>query len=66
VRGDVEAGQTLRDTLGELLPVVAETLRPPNGDGGADWDALGAGADEIRDFALGGLTRRLEIIGTPL
>jgi hypothetical protein len=31
-----------------------------------DWEALGASADEIREFALGGLTRRLEIIGTPL
>jgi hypothetical protein len=42
------------------------TLRPPNGDGDADWEALGASADEIREFALGGLTRRLGIIGTPL
>jgi hypothetical protein len=66
VRKDDAAGQTIRATLGELLPIVAETLRPPDGDADADWDALGASADEIRGFALGGLTRRLEIIGTPL
>jgi len=66
VRKDDAAGQTIRATLGELLPLVAETLRPPNGDGDADWEALGAGADEIREFALDGLTRRLEIIGAPL
>src|SRR3954451_14295579 len=60
------AGQVIRDTLAELLPVMAETLTPPDRDGDTDWDALGAGADEIREFALGGLTRRLEIIGTPL
>jgi ribonucleoside-diphosphate reductase beta chain len=66
VRNDDAAGESIRATLGELLPVVAETLRPPDGKGDADWDALGASEDEIRDFALGGLTRRLEIIGTPL
>jgi hypothetical protein len=27
---------------------------------------LGADADEIRDFAPGGLTRRLDVIGVPL
>ena len=64
VRSNDEAEQTIRATLAELLPVVAETLSPPEGD--TDWDALGAGTDEIREFALGGLTRRLEIIGTPL
>src|SRR4051812_23235651 len=56
VRKDEGAAETIRSTLGELLPVVAETLRPPNGDGDTDWGALGASADEIREFALGGLT----------
>jgi ribonucleoside-diphosphate reductase beta chain len=64
VRSSDEAEQTIRATLAELLPVVAETLSPPDGD--TDWDALGADTDEIREFALGGLTRRLEIIGAPL
>ena len=63
---DDEAAVTIRATLGELLPVVAESLTPPDRDTETDWDALGAGSDEIREFALAGLTRRLEIIGTPL
>ena len=36
------------------------------GADGADWDALGASAEEIREFALGGLSRRLNIVGVPL
>ena len=44
----------------ELLPSVAESLTPPDRDADTDWDALGASSDEIREFALGGLTRRLE------
>jgi ribonucleoside-diphosphate reductase beta chain len=66
VRNSDEAAQTIRNTLAELLPVVADSLKPPGGGGEADWDALGASAEEIREFALGGLTRRLDIIGTPL
>ena len=31
-----------------------------------DWEALGATSDEIREFALDGLTRRLTIIGVSL
>ena len=38
---------------------------PPDRDG-ADWDALGASSQEIREFALGGLNRRLGIIGVSL
>src|SRR3954469_18339819 len=60
------AAQTIRTTLAELLPLAAEALTPPDRASDTDWDALGAGADEIREFALGGLTRRLEIIGAPL
>ena len=33
---------------------------------GADWDALGASSQEIREFALGGPIRRLGIIGVSL
>jgi len=32
---------------------------------GPDLDALGVSGEEIREFALGGLTRRLDIIGVP-
>ena len=55
--------QTIRATLGELLPLAAESLTLPDGHAG---DALRAGANEIRKFALSGLSRRLEIIGAPL
>jgi ribonucleoside-diphosphate reductase beta chain len=66
VREHEQAAHTIRATLAELSPVVAEALTPPDREPDTDWDALDAGADEIREFALGGLTRRLEIIGAPL
>ena len=53
----------VRVTLRELLPAVAESLRPP-GDG-ADG-VLGVTEDDLRSFALDGLTRRLAIIGVPI
>ena len=58
------AGQ-VRDTLRQLLPAVANALAPPSSDA-TDFEALGASSDEIRAFALNGLTRRLNIIGVPL
>ncbi len=66
VRDHDDAEQTIRATLAELLPLVAESLTPPDRDTETDWEALGASSDEIREFALSGLTRRLEIIGAPL
>jgi ribonucleoside-diphosphate reductase beta chain len=65
VRDDPTLAEDLRQTLRELLPAVAESLAPPDREG-TDWDALGASADEIRSFALAGLTRRLKIVGVPL
>lgn len=65
VAADPGLGDAVRATLRELLPSVAESLTPPDREG-TDWDALGAGAEEIREFALGGLTRRLDVIGVPL
>jgi hypothetical protein len=56
-------GDVVRQTLRELLPAVAESLTPPSG---ADASVLGASADELRAFALDGLTRRLNVIGVPL
>jgi len=53
----------VRATLRELLPAVAASLTPP---AGADTAALGASAEELRAFALDGLTRRLKIVGVPL
>jgi ribonucleoside-diphosphate reductase beta chain len=66
VRADPEMGDALRQTLRDLLPSVAESLAPPDTGSGRDFDAIGASSDDIRAFALGGLTRRLDIIGVPL
>jgi ribonucleoside-diphosphate reductase beta chain len=60
-----ELADNVRNTLRNLLPAVAESLTPPDRDG-TDWEALGAGSDEIRTFALDGLKRRLNIVGVPL
>src|SRR3954465_480449 len=55
---------TARTTLRELLPHVAAALELP-GDGDASA-VLGVSEESLREFALGGLTRRLQIIGVPL
>jgi len=65
VAAEPALAEAVRAVLRELLPAVAESLTPPDREG-TDWNALGAGADEIREFALGGLTRRLNLIGVPL
>jgi ribonucleoside-diphosphate reductase beta chain len=65
VAADPALGDNVRGTLRSLLPVVAESLTPPDREG-TDWDALGAGSQEIREFALSGLSRRLTIVGVPL
>jgi ribonucleoside-diphosphate reductase beta chain len=66
VRADRDAGDTIRAALRELLPSVAASLAPPDTGGDTDFEALGATSDDIRSFALDGLTRRLDIIGVPL
>jgi ribonucleoside-diphosphate reductase beta chain len=65
VRAHPEQGDTVRETLREVLPAVADSLKPP-GDGDGSGELLGVTEDEIRQFALDGMTRRLEIIGVPL
>ena len=60
---DPAMGDVVRASLRELLPAVAQSLTPPEG---ADASVLGASAEEIREFALDGLKRRLDIIGVPL
>jgi ribonucleoside-diphosphate reductase beta chain len=64
VRDHAEQADTVRATLRELLPAVAESLKPP-GDG-ATQDLLGVSDEDVRNFALHGLTRRLSIVGVPL
>jgi ribonucleoside-diphosphate reductase beta chain len=63
VTQDGGMGDVVRGTLRELLPAVAESLTPPVG---ADTSVLGASTDELRAFALDGLTRQLNLIGVPL
>jgi ribonucleoside-diphosphate reductase beta chain len=65
VRSDPSLAGRARATLAGLFPAVAEALTPPDREG-ADRDALGASAQEIREFALNGLNRRLAIIGVSL
>jgi ribonucleoside-diphosphate reductase beta chain len=66
VKQDAEAGDVVRQTLRDLLPSVAASLAPPDTGSERDFAAIGATSEAIREFALGGLTRRLGIIGVPL
>jgi ribonucleoside-diphosphate reductase beta chain len=66
VRAHIEMEQVVRGSLRELLPSVAASLAPPSGGAAGDFEAIGASAEDISAFALGGLTRRLAIIGVPL
>src|SRR5205085_12679892 len=61
VRQRPEQADTVKATLREVLPHVAESLKLPQ-DGQAS-SALGVSDDDLRRHALGGLTRRLQIIG---
>jgi hypothetical protein len=65
VRAAPALADNVRHTLRDLLPAVAESLAPPSRANG-DWRALGASSEEIREFALSGLTRRLNVVGVPL
>lgn len=64
VREQPAQAETVRATLRELLPHVADSLQLPGGDGASAL--LGVSEEDLREFALGGLTRRLQIIGVPL
>jgi ribonucleoside-diphosphate reductase beta chain len=64
VREHPGQADVVRRTLRDLLPSVADSLRLP-GDGDAA-SVLGVSEDELRRFALDGLTRRMKIIGVPL
>jgi ribonucleoside-diphosphate reductase beta chain len=66
VREEPIAGDVVRQTLRDLLPSVAASLAPPDAGSDRDFAAIGATTEAIREFALGGLTRRLDIVGVPL
>ena len=59
-----DQADTVRQTLRGLLPAVADSLKLP-GDGDSS-QLLGVSEDDVRQFALAGLTRRLAIIGVPI
>ena len=63
VRDDPAAADVVRETLRELLPAVAGSLETP---AGTDAGVLGVTTEELREFALSGLARRMKIIGVPL
>jgi ribonucleoside-diphosphate reductase beta chain len=63
VRDDPAAAEVVRETLRDMLPAVAGSLETPEG---TDAGALGVTTEELREFALKGLTRRMKIIGVPL
>jgi ribonucleoside-diphosphate reductase beta chain len=66
VSANAEMAEIVRQTLRDLLPSVAASLAPPDTGSDRDFAAIGASSDDIRAFALDGLTRRLDIIGVPL
>ena len=66
VREQPEQADIVRQTFRDLLPSVAASLAPPDTGSDRDFAAIGATSEAIREFALGGLTRRLEIVGVPL
>ena len=61
-----KSSKVVRQTLRDLLPSVAASLAPPDTGSDQDFTPIGATSEAIRDFALSGLTRRLDIIGVPL
>jgi ribonucleoside-diphosphate reductase beta chain len=63
VAEDPALADVVRATLVDLLPAVADSLQTPEG---ADDARLGATTDELREFALTGMTRRMSIIGVSL
>jgi ribonucleoside-diphosphate reductase beta chain len=65
VREHPEQADSVRQVLRDVLPAVAESLKPP-GNGNGSGELLGVTEDEIRAFALSGLTRRLKVIGVQL
>jgi ribonucleoside-diphosphate reductase beta chain len=58
-----DMAEVVRTTMLDLLPAVAEALTPP---AEADPSILGASTEDLRAFALGGLNRRLKLIGVSL
>lgn len=64
IRQHPDQADSIRAMLREVLPAVAASLTlPDDGDAAA---TLGVSEDELRAYALNGMTRRLSIIGVPV
>jgi ribonucleoside-diphosphate reductase beta chain len=63
-RDHPDQAEVVRQTLRDLLPSVAASLELPGEENASSL--LGVSDDELRQHALGGLTRRLSIIGVPI
>lgn len=55
--------EVARDTLLELIPLASSVLVPPKYEGQATYEVLGFASQDIQQFALTALTRRLKVIG---
>ena len=64
IRDHPEQAESVRTVLRQLLPHVAESLKLRGQDDASS--VLGVSEEELRAFALNGLTQRLQIIGVPL
>jgi ribonucleoside-diphosphate reductase beta chain len=64
VRDHHGQADNIRATLRGLLPHVANSLKLPGEDDASS--VLGVSEDDLRQFALDGLTRRLQMIDVPL
>jgi ribonucleoside-diphosphate reductase beta chain len=63
---DDALAERMQQKLGELLPVAAGFLVPPDHDPTEEWEILGYPSSEINEFAFRSLSRRLKAIGVPL
>jgi ribonucleoside-diphosphate reductase beta chain len=63
VQEDPAMGEVVRGRLLDLLPAVAESVSPPSEGAFA---ALGVEDDELAEFGLNALNRRLDLIGVSL
>jgi len=63
VRTEPALADSVRNALRNLLAPAGAALAPPDD---VDPGLIGASPEEIQDFALTGLTRRMNVIGVPL
>ena len=62
----IRHGRAGAGAAARVAAVGGRSLGPGDDPSGPDLGRLGVSSDDLREFALGGLTRRLEIIGVPI